>query len=79
MIERFALAQYYMGIGRTLATKESIAGKTPLADCTLGQLRQIISDLRRQYESNLEFFQKRKRTLDEKDRGGEQNLNIPSK
>tara|TARA_R100000656_G_C3913699_1_gene121415 strand:+ start:403 stop:633 length:231 start_codon:yes stop_codon:yes gene_type:complete len=58
-IEKFALAQYFMGIGRTLSIKESIVGKKPLADCYEGELRQLTSELRRHYNANSKYFKKR--------------------
>jgi|TARA_R100000750_G_scaffold55233_1_gene41271 hypothetical protein len=58
-IEKFALAQYFMGIGQTISIKEGVVGRKPLVECSERQLKQITQNLRRHYNANSEYFKER--------------------
>ena len=50
LINTFALAQYYLGVGITLKVKEKYVGRKSIVDCTSNELGTILHELRRTYE-----------------------------
>jgi len=48
LIKKYALAQYYLGVNKTLWIKNSIS-KKPLDEWTRGELEQLIRRLRDEY------------------------------
>tara|TARA_R110000824_G_scaffold65022_1_gene169697 strand:- start:12796 stop:13008 length:213 start_codon:yes stop_codon:yes gene_type:complete len=53
-IEKYALAQYHIGIERTLEIKTKIIGFTPLDEAKISKLKILINTLREEFKKRSE-------------------------
>ncbi len=49
-IEKYALAQYYIGIERTLEIKRKVCGYDPLIETPINKLKKLIYLLRKEFK-----------------------------
>ncbi len=51
LYSQFALAQYHMGINTTLDIKNKVVGPVTLANCSIEDFENLISELRKTFKS----------------------------